>query len=665
MTWNKLVDGAVNYPINIASITLPGAYKLNYLYEDSSGAAATVKGIRLAKVQYLDASGTVQDSVSYKYDNLSFPTYITSILDNAGATRWKVTYDTLGHATRSEGPNGELADSLSFSAPGTTFTRTETDALGRQTTYNFSRTGSWDSNIRLDSTQTAATSNYPAASTSNTFSAGFVASSTDEEGRTTTYDRDALGQPLTIVEASGTPQARTTTYIWSPYFNLPTQVTEAGRTTNYTYDGQGRVTQLSMVDTTSQTVPYSTNGQTRTWIYTWGTTGSAKGKLISVNGPLVGSGDTISFTYNANGYLATATDEVGKATTVTAWDWRGAPLSVTDANSVQTTFTYDVHGNLLTATVNPGSSQEQYSFAYDLAGNLAKVTLPKTGYLQYTYDSASRLTQLSNDKGETVVLTPNAMGNPTLSTVKASGGTITQQQSMVYDELGRLIRTLGAASTTPTTFAYDKTGAVKTVTDGRSKSTNNSFDALGRLIQVTNPESQSVKYAYNAVGALTSHKDGRNLETTFITNGFGDVIREVSPDRGMRTYWYDLAGRMIKLVDGDSEETDFAYDNAGRLQSRLSSFGHAAGRDKWSLPVSVVSGVVHGGGRSSPSRRKTDSRGGQLSRAARRLIPFKPPAPKLASLRSRPGQVSGLCGPNEGAGRCRRRDTCRSGCGRR
>lgn len=199
---------------------------------------------------------------------------------------------------------------------------------------------------------------------------------------------------------------------------------------------------------------------------------------------------------------------------------------------------------------------------------MSKITLPTGGWLEYTYDTASRLTKIKNDKNETIDLTPNAAGEPTLSVTKNSGGTITAQQSMVYDELGRLIQTLGSASTTPTQFAYDKVDKLKTVTDGRGKVSNNAFDALDRVMTATNPDSQSVNYGYNAQDVVTSHKDGRNLETTFVTNGFGEVIREVSPDRGTRTYWYDNAGRLTKINDADGVETNLAYDNAGRLTGK-------------------------------------------------------------------------------------------------
>ena len=592
-TWNdaSIIDGnnvAHQTAAAIASVLLPGGYKVNYTYDDPTGSTVGTVSYRLKKVEYLDSAGVVQDSKSYGYDSTILPYFVTTISDKNGVVRWKASYDTQGRAITSQGPNGEFAVNVTYAEGSTSATRTVTDALGRQTVYNYYHPStSWDS--ELTSTQGLATTHCPASAVSNTYGADyFVASSTDEEGRVTKYTWNSWGEPTQIVQGYGTAEAKTTGFTWSTTFDLPTQKVETGLTTNYVYDTQGRITSVSQVDTTSQSVPYSTNGQTRTWTWTWGTSGNSLGRIVNIDGPLAGTGDSTAFTYNANGYLATVTNAVGKVTTISAWDWRGAPLTVTDPNSVQTTFTYDIHGRVLTATVNPGTSQEQFGFSYDAAGNVTQVTLPTGGYLQYTYDTASRLTLVKNDKGETITYTPNAVGQTTQSTTKTSGGTITQQQTMVYDELGRLIQTIGAASTTATNMTYDKVNNLKTIVDGRSKTTINSFDALSRVTQVANPENQTVKYGYNASNVVTSHKDGRNLETTFVTNGFGNVIREVSPDRGTRTYWYDLAGRMTKLVDGDGEETDFAFDNANRLQTK--TFPGAAGEAVTYTYDSVASG---------------------------------------------------------------------------
>lgn len=323
-----------------------------------------------------------------------------------------------------------------------------------------------------------------------------------------------------------------------------------------------RPTSKTLTDTTTITAPYATNGRTHTWAYTWTQTG----ELATMDGPRLGTGDTTSYTYNSSGYLATVTDPVGHVMTVTAWNSRGQPTTVVDLNGVTTNLTYDIHGRILAVTIDPGAAQSQYAFQYDVVGNLTQITLPEGGYLQYTYDSASRLTQITNQRGETQTFTPNAMGGPTSIVIKTPGGAITNQQTYAYDELGRLIRAIGAGSQT-TGFGYDKVDNPTSVTDARGKLYQTAFDALDRVITKTNPESQTVQLAYSLSDKVTSHRDGRNLQTSRIVDGFGQVIQETSPDRGTVTYWYDEAGDLTKMVDGDSQETDYAYDNAGRLTS--------------------------------------------------------------------------------------------------
>jgi YD repeat-containing protein len=62
-----------------------------------------------------------------------------------------------------------------------------------------------------------------------------VVSSTDEEGRVTTFTRNARGQATQTVQASGTAAARTINQTWHPTLNAPTEVVESGKTTNYSY----------------------------------------------------------------------------------------------------------------------------------------------------------------------------------------------------------------------------------------------------------------------------------------------------------------------------------------------------------------------------------------------------------------------------------------------
>ncbi len=227
---------------------------------------------------------------------------------------------------------------------------------------------------------------------------------------------------------------------------------------------------MSQVDTTSGTVPYSSNGQTRTWTYTYATTPAAiaaAGLLASVDGPLSGTGDTVSYTYDTNGYVNTVTNEVGHVTTVNTKNARGQPTQITDANGVVSNLSYDFQGRLLTVTVNPGASQAVTSFDYNAIGQITKVTRPDGSWFSYTYDNARRLTTVTSINGETINYTRDLMGNITATNIKTAGGTIVFSQTQTFDELGRLLQNIGANSQT-TAYAYEKNDNLKSVTDPRS-----------------------------------------------------------------------------------------------------------------------------------------------------------------------------------------------------
>src|SRR5581483_6433878 len=100
---------------------------------------------------------------------------------------------------------------------------------------------------------------------------------------------------------------------------------------------------VTETDQTTQTVPYSTNGETRTWAFTY----DSIGNLLTVDGPLPGGGDTVTYTYDANGYLATVTNQVGQVTTVNSVNGRGQPTRITDPNGTVTTLAYDDRGRLI------------------------------------------------------------------------------------------------------------------------------------------------------------------------------------------------------------------------------------------------------------------------------------------------------------------------------
>ena len=228
--------------------------------------------------------------VTYHYENSAYPGYLTGITDEKGVRYATWAYNADGRATSSEHAGG--VDDYGIAYTNST-DRTVTGPLGQQDIYQFSTI---QTHRKVTSIARQASTNVPAATKSYTYdSNGFTQSRTDFNGNVTNYVHDTRGLQTSRTEAYGTALARTITTTWHSTFRVPTQIVAPGITTDFTYDSSGRVLTKTETDTTSHTVPYSTNGTNRTWTYTWDSTGL----LQTVNGPRTDVTDTTTYAWTS------------------------------------------------------------------------------------------------------------------------------------------------------------------------------------------------------------------------------------------------------------------------------------------------------------------------------------------------------------------------------
>ncbi|MBV9978461.1 hypothetical protein [Bradyrhizobium sp.] len=372
----------------LQSMTVPGGqvYQYTYLgrYDQSvfSGVDPSQIGTDKRALQsVIEPAGTSgatgNPTVQYLYENASFPFALTGIINENGVRFATYTYGTDGRVAAEQHAGGVEQNTFSYDdVAGTT---TITNPLSKQAVYYFEKDSRGLPRLThiagQPSTNCVASDSYFANNASD-----FVTDEADAEGRVTHYDRDARGLPTAVTRGYGTASAVVTSYTWHTTLHVPTQIVDPGLTTALTWNPSGQLSQVTQTDTTSQTVPYSTNGQTRAWSYTY----DAYGNLLTVDGPLAGTGDTVTYTHNSSGFLASVTNEVGQVTTITAWNGRGQPTSITDPNGVARNLAYDSLGRLTSTTVDPTGLSAVTTIAYNAVGDITQISRPNGAYLHYT-----------------------------------------------------------------------------------------------------------------------------------------------------------------------------------------------------------------------------------------------------------------------------------------
>jgi RHS repeat-associated protein len=517
----------------LETLTTPDALILTYGYTPATG------GNQLTSVSYNTSPVT---NITYQYTDASFPFALTGVVDEKGQQYQTWGYDAYGNANSSQRGSGADLTSVVYNSNGSA---TVTNAFGVADTYNFEP----DHNSRkLASISRAATSTTTAGSRSFGFDPnGYLSSETDWNGNLTTFVNNAQGNPTTITYASGNSLQYSVTISYDTTFtHLPHQIIAPGLTSTFVYDGSGNPKNRTDLDTTSTTIPYSTNGQSRETQWTW----SVTGELLTAQLPRTDVVAKTTFGYDGTGALTSIKDAVNHLTQITAHTNGGLPQTVIDPNNVTTTLTYDGRLNLNTSIVDPTGSAFTTIWTYDAANELQSLQKPDGSKLTYGYDTAHRLTSILDLLGNTTTFTLDALGGATLTNVTNASSTVTRTSSAVFDALDRMTSYIGGTgSSQTTTYAYDNMGNVKTITPPSPQGAiTRTYDALNRLSTETDPApGGTLVWTYDSFNRLLSAKDGLGNTTSYVYDGFGDRIQTASPDSGTTVFTYD-ADRNLKTA---------------------------------------------------------------------------------------------------------------------
>ena len=193
---------------------------------------------------------------------------------------------------------------------------------------------------------------------------------------------------------------------------------------------------------------------------------------------------------------------------------------------------YDALGRVRTTT-NPffSTSESTYgvtTYGYDATGRPTIQIQPDNSRLQWCYGGISTTGQ-SNCSG-------NRTGQVAASWVDSSDESGNDRQES-YDALGRLIAVVEPNGGTVAAYTYDALGDLTSVSlEAESRSFH--YDGLGRLVSATNPESGTVTYQYPQNSSacsgdpsnVCSRTDARGITTTYAYDALNRLTTKTYSD---------------------------------------------------------------------------------------------------------------------------------------
>lgn len=384
---------------------------------------------------------------------------------------------------------------------------------------------------------------------------------------TTSYTYDSYDQP-TAITSSTTGYQIAKQYTYSHLTNLSQRYqlgivnteseTITKGNTSYTTSASVNARNSKYLPTsiTKLVNGYDVEHITRTYNYYGLPTSETLSKYNSTNSL------TTTNVYNYSYQLTSSTDALGNSVSYT-YDSYGRVASETD-NTGTTTFSYDEMGRVVETHYPDGSTT---GIAYAWTSNGYKVTTTSTTSPTTTvfYDARNRETQTARtvyDGSVKIDKTYDEYGRINKISIPYTSSSASSWDEFSYDNYDRIAQ---ESKATGPTISYSYSGNTMTVSNGQNTVVK-TFDAMGRLAQVTD-NSGTTTYSLHANGSpLSINVLGNNV--TFTYDSYGRRTSMSDPSHGTTSYVYDADGNTSEITDANGNTTEITYDQYGRMTSK-------------------------------------------------------------------------------------------------
>lgn len=283
----------------------------------------------------------------------------------------------------------------------------------------------------------------------------------------------------------------------------------------------------------------------------------SNGNLIESIANAGGLGATSTFTYNSHGQILTATDPVG----------------------VLTKYGYDDQGNQTSVTRDYGNSghlNQLTQMGYDDLGDLASVIDPNSNETTQEFDAdRRRKTVITPPAPEQLVTayTYDKDGN-LLNTTQSANGSALRTTSSTYTLTDKVL-TNKDANGNITTYGYDPDDRLASTSDPYLVTTSYGYDAASREISVSNTAVQAaplLQKAYEPDGPLAGLTDANANTTAYTYDGLNRLKKTtypaVSGSAATEKYTYDADNNVLSFTSRGGDVLSYAYDGLNRLCSK-------------------------------------------------------------------------------------------------
>lgn len=559
------------------------------------GAAAAGKPITLSTGNMFESK---TDYTTAGPNPLYFARYYNSLQSANGSFagtmgNWRTPFDRYLHISPASSPTSVIAERADgraylFTGSGSTWT-TDSDV-----DVTLTHSGStWTLTDHDDTVETYSDNGAGKGTLSSialrngytqtmTYSSGLLSSVSDSYSR-------SLGFTYTngLLTKVTTPDSTSTgiTYAYNSNGALSTVTYPTSTATTLTYLYENTSLPLSLTGITDE------NGNRYA---TWGYDSSGRATSNYMGGSSLNA-NSITVSYGSG--TATVTNAFGVVDTYTFTTYQGVP-KVTQINRAATSttaaatryFTYDTNGFLATATDWNGNSTHYSNNSHGMpAGSSAIIEAYGSNVARttgITYDTTfvhlpdsitttGVTTSFTYQSGTGNVLTKTETDTTSGSTPYSTNGTArtwTNTWGTTSNNLGLLLTVTGPRTdlTQETQFTY--TGGILTsITNALSQVTTiNTYTAGGQPTEITDPNGVITTYTYAPYDGglqklLTSTVDtsGGNYTTTYGHDSAGNLTRITIPDGTHSDYTYDNFHRLTKVTNANGEYIQYTLDQLG------------------------------------------------------------------------------------------------------